>query len=48
MRKRYGLIYVNSNDSGKGDLTRIPKKSFYWYKKVISTKGKSLGNDING
>jgi 6-phospho-beta-glucosidase len=42
MSKRYGLIYVDRDDSGKGSLVRIPKDSFYWYKKVIATNGKSL------
>lgn len=42
MRKRYGLIYVNLDDDGKGDLHRIPKKSFYWYKKVIASNGLNL------
>ena len=42
MRKRYGLIYVNLDDEGEGDLKRIPKKSFYWYKKMIATNGENL------
>ncbi len=39
--KRYGFVYVDKND----DLKRYPKKSFYWYKKVIATNGEDLGND---
>lgn len=39
MSKRYGLIYVNKDDDGNGDLSRSRKKSFYWYKKVIETNG---------
>ena len=40
MKKRYGFIYVDMNDNGKGSLKRIRKDSFYWYKKVIeSTEG---------
>lgn len=42
MRKRYGFIYVDKDDDGKGTLKRIPKKSFDWYKKVISTNGNDL------
>jgi 6-phospho-beta-glucosidase len=42
MAKRYGFIYVNKFDDGTGDLSRIPKKSFYWYKKVIETNGREL------
>jgi 6-phospho-beta-glucosidase len=42
MKKRYGFIYVDRDNNGKGNLTRIRKKSFYWYKKVISTNGMDL------
>ncbi|WP_162012911.1 family 1 glycosylhydrolase [Streptococcus sp. S784/96/1] len=42
MRKRYGFVYVDMDDSGNGSLNRIPKKSFYWYKKVIETNGEIL------
>ncbi|MRS90898.1 6-phospho-beta-glucosidase [Enterobacteriaceae bacterium RIT714] len=42
LSKRYGFIYVDRDDSGKGTLTRSRKKSFHWYKEVISTKGASL------
>ncbi len=35
MSKRYGLVYVDKDDTGKGTLQRIPKKSFYWYKEKI-------------
>lgn len=42
MSKRYGFIYVDRNDDGSGTLTRYKKKSFYWYKEVIKTNGKSL------
>lgn len=44
MKKRYGLIYVDKDNGGKGTLRRIPKKSFYWYKKVIETNGSDLEN----
>ena len=33
--KRYGFIYVDKDNEGKGTLKRSKKKSFYWYKKVI-------------
>ena len=42
MRKRYGFVYVDMDDSGNGSLNRIPKKSFYWYKEVIETNGEIL------
>ncbi|MDD3028627.1 MAG: family 1 glycosylhydrolase [Erysipelotrichaceae bacterium] len=45
MRKRYGFIYVDKNDDGSGPMTRSPKKSFYWYKKVIATNGEDISND---
>ena len=42
MEKRYGFIYVDKDNEGKGTLERRRKKSFYWYKKVIETNGKKL------
>jgi 6-phospho-beta-glucosidase len=42
MKKRYGFIYVDMDDYGKGTLKRLKKKSFYWYKKVISSNGEDL------
>lgn len=45
MSKRYGLVYVDRNDDGSGNLERYPKKSFYWYQKVIKTNGLSLMED---
>lgn len=42
MKKRYGFIYVNKQDDGSGDLSRHPKKSFAWYKKVIASNGVDL------
>ena len=35
--KRFGLVYVDYNT-----LERIPKKSAYWYKKVIESNGEEL------
>ena len=43
--KRYGYIYVDVHDDFSGTLARYPKKSFWWYQKVIATNGESL-NDI--
>lgn len=42
MSKRYGFIYVDRDDYGKGSLARSKKKSFYWYKKVIASNGEDL------
>ncbi|OTO72844.1 MULTISPECIES: 6-phospho-beta-glucosidase [unclassified Enterococcus] len=43
MSKRYGFIYVDKNDEGKGTFDRSRKDSFYWYKKVIASNGGELG-----
>lgn len=40
--KRYGFVYVDSDDYGKGTFQRSRKDSFYWYKKVISSNGQDL------
>lgn len=42
MEKRYGFIYVDKDNEGKGTLERRRKKSFYWYKRVIETNGEEL------
>lgn len=42
MKKRYGFIYVDRNDDGTGTMKRYKKDSFYWYQKVIRTKGENL------
>ncbi|MBD7910586.1 MULTISPECIES: 6-phospho-beta-glucosidase [Clostridium] len=42
MKKRYGFIYVDKDNEGTGTLERKPKKSFYWYKKVIESNGENL------
>lgn len=42
MKKRYGFIYVDRNNDGSGTLERRPKKSFYWYQKVIASNGEDL------
>ena len=42
MKKRYGFIYVDKDNDGKGTLKRSKKKSFDWYKNVIATNGEEL------
>ncbi|AEF84550.1 beta-glucosidase (Gentiobiase) (Cellobiase) (Beta-D-glucoside glucohydrolase) (Amygdalase) [Treponema primitia ZAS-2] len=42
MSKRYGFIYVDQDNDGKGTLRRSKKKSFGWYKKVIESNGEVL------
>ncbi|GEN90851.1 6-phospho-beta-glucosidase [Tetragenococcus koreensis] len=42
MSKRYGFIYVDQDDVGKGTLNRYRKDSFDWYKKVIASNGQDL------
>jgi len=42
MSKRYGLIYVDLDDFGKGTGKRIKKDSFEWYKRVIASNGENL------
>lgn len=36
MEKRYGLVYVNRGNHDLRDLSRTPKKSYYWFKKMIA------------
>lgn len=42
LSKRYGFIYVDRNDDGTGTLNRYKKKSFGWYRDVISSNGATL------
>jgi 6-phospho-beta-glucosidase len=42
MSKRYGFIYVDKDDDGKGTLKRRRKKSFAWYRDVIASNGDKL------
>lgn len=37
MSKRYGFIYVDQDDQGKGTLERIKKDSFYWYQDFLKS-----------
>lgn len=42
MKKRYGFIYVDKDNDGHGTLVRRKKKSFDWYKQVITSNGEQL------
>ena len=42
MSKRYGFIYVDKDDEGKGTMERRKKKSFAWYRQVIASNGEIL------
>lgn len=37
--KRYGLIYVDRDDSDEKECKRIPKNSYYWYQSIIKQNG---------
>ncbi len=41
VEKRYGFIYVDTNNRGEGTFKRYPKASYYWYKKVIESNGEN-------
>lgn len=43
MSKRYGCIYVDQDDEGRGSKKRYCKDSFFWYQKVIKSNGEELG-----
>lgn len=38
-QKRYGFVYIDRDEQDEKELERIPKKSYYWYKKLIETNG---------
>ena len=42
MDKRYGVIYVDRDNSGNGSNKRLKKDSFDWYKHCIETNGEEL------
>lgn len=42
MSKRYGFIYVDCDDEGRGTMNRFRKKSFGWYRGVIAGNGEGL------
>lgn len=48
MSKRYGFVYVDLDDEGRGTYARSRKDSFYWYRHVIETNGVDLGNESLG
>lgn len=41
-KKRYGFIFIDCDDAGKGSLKRYKKKSFEWYAELIKTNGEKL------
>ena len=43
MAKRYGFVYVDCDDYGKGSFRRYRKDSFYWYQKAIQSNGEDIG-----
>lgn len=42
MSKRYGFIYVDLDDEGKGSGKRLRKDSYDWYRRVIASNGEEL------
>lgn len=42
MKKRYGFIYVDKDNDGKGSGQRLRKLSFDWYRQVIASNGELL------
>ena len=42
MEKRYGFIYTDLDNHGKGSQKRVPKASYYWMQKVIKSNGEDL------
>ena len=42
MRKRYGVIYVDMDDEGKGSLKRYKKDSYTWYQICIKSNGEII------
>ena len=42
MKKRYGFIYVDKDNEGKGTLKRSKKDSYDWYARVIASNGEKL------
>lgn len=39
MSKRYGMVYVDADDAGRGSLDRVRKDSFWWYRGLIAANG---------
>lgn len=46
MSKRYGFIYVDLDDYGKGSGRRYKKHSFDWYKQVTASNGEDLADIV--
>lgn len=44
-QKRYGLVYVNRDETDEKDLRRVRKQSFYWYRDAIATNGENVQRD---
>jgi 6-phospho-beta-glucosidase len=42
MSKRYGFIYVDLDNEGRGSLHRSKKDSFGWFQNVIKSNGEEL------
>jgi 6-phospho-beta-glucosidase len=42
MSKRYGFIYVDLDNYGKGSGRRSMKDSYHWYRKVVESNGEIL------
>lgn len=42
MSKRYGFVYIDLDDYGKGTGKRVKKDSFKWFQKVIESNGSIL------
>ena len=42
MAKRYGHVYVDADNLGKGTFARSRNDSFFWYQKVIKSNGEEL------
>ena len=42
MSKRYGFIYTDLDNNQQGTEKRVPKESYYWYKKVVASNGEDL------
>ena len=42
MKKRYGFIYVDRDNYGNGTQKRVPKKSYYWFQKVLRSNAEDL------
>ena len=40
--KRNGAVYVNRSNHDLKDLKRVPKKSFYWFQKVLKDNGDEI------